>query len=138
MIGNGRDIGTGLPQRQPEAEAPRSAMEPRRPGEETQETNAGACGQQPQCHIFTYESPWKIYALGYSWRPDHPYRFGLGSFLEDKVNKVRSHANLFQIEIIQLSEETKSFVRRQVFDHQYPPTKLMWIPDRVSLPRSDP
>ncbi len=45
--------------------------------------------QQPQCHIFTYESPWKVYALGYSWRQDQPFRFGLGSFLEDKTNKVR-------------------------------------------------
>jgi hypothetical protein len=45
--------------------------------------------QQAQCHIFTYESSWKTYALGYSWRSDQPFRFALGSFLEGKTNKVR-------------------------------------------------
>jgi len=50
---------------------------------------------QSQCHIFTYESPWRIYALGYSWRSDKPFRFGLGSFLEDKTNKV-SHFKLMK------------------------------------------
>jgi hypothetical protein len=44
--------------------------------------------QQNQCHIYTYESPWKCYAMGYSWRQDFPYRFALGSFIEDKTNKV--------------------------------------------------
>lgn len=38
--------------------------------------------------IIKHEAPWKIYALGYSWRPDLPFRFGLGSFLEGKENKV--------------------------------------------------
>jgi len=41
-----------------------------------------------QCHIYTYESPWRCYAMGYSWRQDFPYRFALGSFIEDKTNKV--------------------------------------------------
>jgi len=34
------------------------------------------------------------------------------------------------VEIIQPSEETKSFVNKYTFDHQYPPTKLLWIPDK--------
>ena len=87
MIGNGREsAGEQRQQRQVEGEPPRAPAEPHRPSEETQETNIG--DRQQQCHIFTYASPWKIYALGYSWRQDHPYRFGLGSFLEDKTNKV--------------------------------------------------
>ena len=66
---------------------PRSTTEMHRPSEETQETNMGE-RQQAQCHIFTYESPWKTYALGYSWRLDQPFRFASGSFLEGKMNKV--------------------------------------------------
>ena len=68
--------------------------DPHRTSDGTQETNIGERVQpseQPaQCHIFTYESPWKVYALGYSWRQDQPFRFGLGSFLDDKTNKVFS------------------------------------------------
>ena len=44
--------------------------------------------RQVQCHIFTYESPWKTYAVGYSWRQDKPYRFGISSYIEEKMNKV--------------------------------------------------
>eukprot|EP00826_Nyctotherus_ovalis_P013082 TRINITY_DN1349_c0_g1_i7.p1 TRINITY_DN1349_c0_g1~~TRINITY_DN1349_c0_g1_i7.p1 ORF type:complete len:313 (-),score=58.09 TRINITY_DN1349_c0_g1_i7:248-1186(-) len=77
--------------------------------------------QQTQCHIYNYESQWRCYAMGYSWRADMPFRFALGSFIEDKVNKV---------EIVQLSTANHKFIQRQVFDHQYPPTKIMWIPDR--------
>jgi len=87
MIGNGREVGEEQRARPAEGEAPHPAGEPHRQSEETQETNLGE-KQQAQCHIFTYASPWKNYALGYSWRPDQPFRFGLGSFLEDKTNKV--------------------------------------------------
>jgi WD repeat-containing protein 68 len=63
-----------------------------RESDESQETNIGdrpqPSEQPPPCHIFTYESPWKIYALGYSWRQDQPFRFALGSFLDEKANKV--------------------------------------------------
>jgi len=83
MIGNS-DRKTVQEQR-PE---PSRTTEMPRPSEETQETNMGE-RQQAQCHIFTYESPWKTYALGYSWRSDQPFRFALGSFLEGKMNKVR-------------------------------------------------
>jgi len=40
-----------------------------------------------------YEFSWKLYALGYSWRPNIPFRFGAGSFLEGKENKVRLGIN---------------------------------------------
>lgn len=36
------------------------------------------------------------------------------------------------MEIIQLSENGTSFIHRQSFDHQYPPTKILWIPDKNS------
>ena len=65
----------------------RLVPEMHRISEETQATNIGD-RQQTQSHIFTYESPWKAYALDYSWRLDRPVRFALGSFLEEKSNKV--------------------------------------------------
>jgi len=46
----------------------------------------------------------------------------LGSFIEDTQNKV---------EIIKLSDEKGDFERCCFFDHEYPPTKIMWIPDVV-------
>lgn len=37
-----------------------------------------------------------------------------------------------QVEIVQLNEKSGNFESNAVFEHQYPPTKLMWIPDLVS------
>ena len=85
MIGNNN--GEDQKQRAAEPESVRPMAEPHRPSEETQE-NGMDNKQQPQCHIFTYESHWKSYALGYSWRMDKPFRFALGTFVEDKTNKV--------------------------------------------------
>ncbi len=50
------------------------------------------------------------------------FRLSLGSFIEDTQNK---------IEIIKLNEDKGDFERCCVFDHEYPPTKIMWIPDLV-------
>ena len=51
------------------------------------------------------------------------YRLAVGSFVEEYNNKVQ---------IVQLDEETSDFVVRSTFDHPYPTTKIMWIPDSVS------
>ncbi len=37
----------------------------------------------------------------------------------------------FQVQIISLDEETSEFIARSTFDHPYPTTKVMWIPDTV-------
>lgn len=42
--------------------------------------------------------------------------------IEDTQNKV---------EIIQLDEDKGDFVHCTYFDHEYPPSKIMWIPDTV-------
>lgn len=39
---------------------------------------------------------------------------------------------LLQVQIIYLDEETAEFVVRATFDHPYPTTKIIWIPDSVS------
>jgi WD repeat-containing protein 68 len=36
-----------------------------------------------------------------------------------------------QVEIIQLNEDDGDFRVVGSFDHPYPPTKVMWIPDEV-------
>eukprot|EP00698_Gefionella_okellyi_P005826 TRINITY_DN15264_c0_g1_i1.p1 TRINITY_DN15264_c0_g1~~TRINITY_DN15264_c0_g1_i1.p1 ORF type:complete len:327 (+),score=40.85 TRINITY_DN15264_c0_g1_i1:40-1020(+) len=71
--------------------------------------------------IYTYEAPWTIYGSAWSARGDKPFRLALGSFIEEYSNKV---------EIIQLDEESGGFKVKGRFDHPYPTTKIIWIPDR--------
>ncbi len=58
--------------------------------------------------------------MGFSNKPQKEIRMAVGSFIEETQNKV---------EVIQLNEETSSFERKAIFDHEYPPTKIMWVPD---------
>ena len=76
--------------------------------------------------IYTYDAPWLIYGMNWSVRQDaagRGFRLALGSFIEEYNNKV---------EIIQLDDETKTFVKRGKFDHPYPTTKIMWSPNKDS------
>ena len=72
--------------------------------------------------IYKYEAPWTLYGMNWSIRPDKRFRLALGSFVEEYNNKVQ---------IVMLDEETSEFTARSVFDHPYPTTKIMWIPDTV-------
>ena len=38
-----------------------------------------------------------------------------------------------QVQIIQLDEDRREFVLKAIFDHPYPTTKIMWIPDQATL-----
>jgi len=38
------------------------------------------------------------------------------------------------VQIVSLDEDTADFVSRNTFDHPYPTTKIMWIPDSVCWP----
>ncbi|CAM9713998.1 unnamed protein product [Hapterophycus canaliculatus] len=71
--------------------------------------------------IYTYEAPWQIYAMGWCQRsdPGDRYRLAVGSFTEEYNNKVQ---------IVQRTET--SFVRTGELEHPYPPTKIMWSPDK--------
>ncbi|GLJ51167.1 hypothetical protein SUGI_1089010 [Cryptomeria japonica] len=73
--------------------------------------------------IYTYEAPWQIYGMNWSTRKDKKFRLAIGSFLEDYNNRV---------EIVQLDEEMGEIKSdpRLVFDHPYPATKVMFIPDK--------
>jgi len=58
--------------------------------------------------------------MNWSVRPDKRFRLALGSFVEEYNNKVQ---------IVSLDEETSEFSAKSTFDHPYPTTKIMWIPD---------
>jgi WD repeat-containing protein 68 len=73
--------------------------------------------------IYKYEAPWAVYGMNWSVRPDKRFRLALGSFVEEYNNKVQ---------IVMLDEESGEFTSRSVFDHPYPTTKIMWIPDTVT------
>jgi hypothetical protein len=53
----------------------------------------------------------------------HRFRLALGSFVEEYNNKVQ---------VVSLDEDTSEFSAKSTFDHPYPTTKIMWIPDSVS------
>jgi len=72
--------------------------------------------------IYTYEAPWSVYSLAWSMRPDKPFRVAIGSFIEDYTNQVR---------IVQLDKKKQAFAQKGQFDHPYPTTNVMWIPDKT-------
>lgn len=79
--------------------------------------------QQKRSEIYTYEAPWHIYAMNWSVRRDKRYRLAITSLLEQYPNRV---------EIVQLDDSTGEIRSDPAlsFDHPYPPTKTMFIPDR--------
>ena len=74
--------------------------------------------------IYKYLAPWTVYAMNWSIRQDKRFRIAIGSFIEDYRNKVQ---------VIQLDEERGEFVLKSAFEHPYPPTKIMWVPDKVGF-----
>jgi WD repeat-containing protein 68 len=71
--------------------------------------------------IYTYQAPWETYGLSWSSRKDKPFRLAVSSFLQEYGNKV---------EILRLNEEEKKGLEKTgSFDHPYPATKIMWVPD---------
>lgn len=74
--------------------------------------------------IYKYEAPWPLYGMNWSIRPDKRFRLALGSFVEEYNNKVQ---------IVMLDEDSGEFTSRSIFDHPYPTTKIMWIPDTKGI-----
>lgn len=70
--------------------------------------------------IYKYTAPWTVYSMNWSIRPDKRFRLALGSFIEEYNNKVQ---------IVALHESSYEFYCKSTFDHPYPTTKIMWIPD---------
>lgn len=80
-------------------------------------------GRMANAEIFTYASDSTLYSMGWSVRKDKHFRLGVGSFREECTNYV---------EIIHLDEEKGQLVSDPslTFRHDYPPTKLMFMPDQ--------
>lgn len=38
--------------------------------------------------VITYVAPWNVFALGFSNKPQYPFRLAIGSFLPDVGNEV--------------------------------------------------
>lgn len=76
--------------------------------------------RESEKQIYTYNSDWIIYALGFSWRESNDFRLAIGSLKEDLSNEIR---------IVKLNESSEQdFVASASFEHQFPATKLLWIP----------
>ena len=84
----------------------------------------GGGGEAKRSEIYTYEASWHIYAMNWSVRRDKKYRLAIGSLLEQVPNRV---------EVVQLDEASGDIAPVLAFDHQYPPTKTMFIPDPHAL-----
>ncbi|KAH0451850.1 hypothetical protein IEQ34_019149 [Dendrobium chrysotoxum] len=71
-------------------------------------------------HTYTFDSPHPIYAMAFSTSTPSPC-LALGSFIEELNNRV---------DIVSFDEETFTFRSdpKLFFEHQYPPTKLMFHP----------
>ncbi|CAD6193636.1 unnamed protein product [Caenorhabditis auriculariae] len=72
--------------------------------------------------IYGYNAPYTLYSTGWSAAtdPQRKFRLAVSSFIEEYSNKVS---------VVQLDEEAGELVLRSTFDHPYPATKIMWIPD---------
>jgi len=76
--------------------------------------------QQKRKEIYRYIAPHELYSCSWSVRPDSKFRLAVGSFIEEYNNK---------ISIVQLKEDHGDFATVCTFDHPYPSTKIMFIPD---------
>merc|ERR1711970_1460487 len=86
-------------------------------------SGSGSSGSKRK-EIYKYEAPWNVYAMNWSMRPDKRFRLAVGSFVEEYNNKVQ---------IVQLDEDNGDFSSRATFEHPYPTTKIMWIPDTKGM-----
>lgn len=95
-------------------------------------SDTGDIGDVQRKEIYTYEAPWTVYAMAWSYRtdPNAQFRIAIGSFVEKYSNKVRivrkrdtTTANQNEIEYDNQIYEIGQF------DHPYPCTKIMWSPD---------
>eukprot|EP00792_Barthelona_sp_PAP020_P005190 TRINITY_DN2544_c0_g1_i1.p1 TRINITY_DN2544_c0_g1~~TRINITY_DN2544_c0_g1_i1.p1 ORF type:complete len:355 (+),score=80.56 TRINITY_DN2544_c0_g1_i1:50-1066(+) len=68
---------------------------------------------------YQYDSDWPIYAMDWSKNSEHPFRLGVGSFVE-------SHENY--LGIVELNSETNRMEQTHSSNLVYPPTKILFHP----------
>ena len=81
-----------------------------------------------------------FFSMNWSVRPDRRFRLALGSFVEEYNNKVQvklmrkvDELYTFLSQVVSLDEDTSEFTAKSTFDHPYPTTKIMWIPDSKGI-----
>lgn len=100
-------------------EANRQQMDP---SQEHMQRENDAQRARSEKQIYTYQSDWIIYSLGFSWREDKDFRLAIGSLKEDLANEIR---------IIKLDNDSEDdFYSSCSFNHNFPATKLLWLPSR--------
>ena len=83
----------------------------------------GENAEKENQYVLNYTAPWEIYGIAFSTKPFYPFRLAISSLKEEEKNSV---------EVVQMNKDNKRLERRFTFEHKYPPTKLMWIPDPSS------
>ena len=103
---------------------------------------AGPGAPAKRKEIYKYEAPWTVFSMNWSVRPDKRFRLALGSFVEEYNNKVQVtewprpelDRNIDSpMQVVSLDEDTSEFTAKSTFDHPYPTTKIMWIPDSKGI-----
>eukprot|EP00758_Cryptobia_borreli_P010053 Tbor_TRINITY_DN5530_c0_g1::TRINITY_DN5530_c0_g1_i1::g.13186::m.13186/K11805/WDR68, HAN11; WD repeat-containing protein 68 len=75
--------------------------------------------QSPNGKAIPYHTGWIANGLSWSFRDNTPFRFAVGSFTQEYKNN---------IDIVQMHGE--DLVCRATFTHTYPPTKIMFSPEK--------
>lgn len=74
--------------------------------------------------VYCYQTDWDIYALGFSNNSNYPFRVAMGSLCD--------HNKSNRIDVVQLNKDNVSFEKKFTIHHDFPATKVMWIPDKDS------
>ncbi|KAH7816275.1 putative WD40 repeat protein [Monocercomonoides exilis] len=69
--------------------------------------------------IYTFTASHPVYSVDWSWRKEFPYRLAFTSFTENLSNRIT---------LIQLDESARQLKQITTVEHQFPPTKVMWMP----------
>ena len=72
---------------------------------------------------YTYDSDFQNYSIAFRNRKDNKFQMAVASYNTDSMNN--------QVDIIDLSfeKDNDGFKKINEFKHEFPPTKVMWIPD---------
>uniref|UniRef100_A0A1I7XIS2 WD_REPEATS_REGION domain-containing protein n=1 Tax=Heterorhabditis bacteriophora TaxID=37862 RepID=A0A1I7XIS2_HETBA len=93
-------------------------------GPSSQDVNMGSVtrDEDKRKEIYGYDAPYTLFSSAWSAAtdPQRRFRLAVSSFIEEYSNKVS---------IVQLDEDAGELILKNTFDHPYPATKLMWIPD---------
>ena len=72
--------------------------------------------------IYTYESDFQNNAIAFRNRRDNQFQFAVGSFETDSMD------NKVEIVDLSLAHPNDGFRKVDEFTHQFPPTKIQWVP----------